>query len=362
MKLLLVVGARPNFMKIAPIDRECKHRGIETILVHTGQHYDQNMSDVFFKDLNMRKPDIHLNVGSASHSVQTAKILIEFEKVCIEHEPSIVVVVGDVNSTIACTVVAKKMNIPVAHVEAGLRSGDMNMPEEINRLMTDCVADILLTPSLDADENLKKEGVALDRIQFVGNIMIDSLYDAVQRCGKVAEEQFGLDGDYALLTLHRPSNVDSKDALEPLIRTMIKISNFIPILFPVHPRTKIRLDTFGLTSLFENANILLTEPLGYLDFISIMAESKIVLTDSGGLQEETTALGLPCLTLRENTERPITIHEGTNQLVGISSQKILDAFYDLQSTNFSTKGRIPKFWDGRTASRIIDSIVGFLNE
>lgn len=363
MKLLLVVGARPNFMKIAPIDRECAARGIETILVHTGQHYDENMSDIFFQDLNMRQPDIHLNIGSASHSVQTAKILVEFEKVCILEKPSIIVVVGDVNSTIACTLVAKKMNIPVAHVEAGLRSGDMSMPEEINRLMTDCVADLLLTPSQDADENLKNEGVASNRIKFVGNIMIDSLLDAIQRCGNVAEERFGLRDDYGLLTLHRPSNVDSKEALEPLIQTMIEISKTTPIVFPIHPRTKIRLENFGLFELLENQeNIHISDPLGYLEFISVMSRSKIVFTDSGGLQEETTALGLPCLTIRENTERPITIHEGTNRLVGTSREIILDAYRKLESTNFTTDGKIPKYWDGRTASRIIDSIVGFFDE
>jgi len=363
MKLLLVVGARPNFMKIAPIDRECQSRGIETILVHTGQHYDENMSDVFFQDLNMRRPDIHLNIGSASHSVQTAKILIEFEKVCIAEQPSMVVVVGDVNSTIACTLVAKKMNIPVAHVEAGLRSGDMSMPEEINRLMTDCVADLLLTPSQDADINLKNEGIASNRIQFVGNIMIDSLLDAIGRCGMVAEERFGLSGDYALLTLHRPSNVDTKESLEPLIQTMHEIAKSTPILFPVHPRTRIRLENFGLMDYLSSQHgIHISEPLGYLEFISVMSKSKIVLTDSGGLQEETTALGLPCLTLRENTERPITIHEGTNQLVGTSKERILSAYKEIKERNFSTTGRIPKYWDGQTSSRIINSIVGYLDE
>jgi len=361
-KIALIVGARPNFMKIAPIERECQHRGIQTILIHTGQHYDYNMSEIFFKDLNIREPDIHLNVGSDSHAKQTAKIMIEFEKVCIDENPSLVLVVGDVNSTIACTIVAKKMNIPVAHVEAGLRSGDRSMPEEINRILTDSISDLLLTPSIDGNENLLSEGIPSDRIHFVGNIMIDSLYDAIERCNGIKSD-LSLPDKYGLLTLHRPSNVDDKSKLTEIIQTIIEISNHIKIFFPIHPRTKNKLIEFGLMSTLKSSDdIILTEPLGYLDFIQAMSSSSLILTDSGGLQEETTALGIPCLTIRENTERPITILEGTNTLVGTSKSKILEEFYTLKSKDFSSNGKKPKFWDGRTSSRIIDVVEGYLND
>lgn len=357
--VILVVGARPNFMKIAPIHAELKKRGIAQILLHTGQHYDDNMSKIFFDDLGMPQPDIYLGIGSGSHATQTAKVMVEFEKVCKELKPSMVIVVGDVNSTVACSMVCAKEWIPCAHVEAGLRSFDRNMPEEINRLITDAIADYLLTPSPDGDENLRKEGVAEERIKRVGNIMIDSLFNNLERAkNSTIHSELGIEkGNYAVLTLHRPSNVDDKDAFEGILTALEQIGERIPLVFPLHPRTKNRAEQFGLTSrLKEIPNIILTGPAGYLDFVAIMAESKFVLTDSGGLQEETTALGIPCLTLRENTERPITVTEGTNTIVGNDAQVILDAAYDVLD-NGGKAGRIPELWDGHTAIRIADIIV-----
>jgi len=361
-KIALIVGARPNFMKIAPIDRECRRRGIETLLIHTGQHYDANMSDIFFEDLNMKSPDIHLNVGSGSHATQTAKIMIEFEKVCDEHRFAMVVVVGDVNSTIACTIVAKKLGIPVAHVEAGLRSFDREMPEEINRILTDSISDLLLTPSLDGNQNLENEGISKDRIKFVGNIMIDSLYDALDRV-KIREinpaKKINLER-YAVVTLHRPSNVDVEEKVNQLISHLVKISRRIPIVFPMHPRTRNTFERFGKLGVLENElDIHLLEPLGYLEFVSLIGSCKLVITDSGGLQEESTSLGIPCLTLRENTERPITITEGTNQLVDDLS-KLQEAVNSALTNEQQVTPRKPMYWDGRTAERIVDSVVSFL--
>ena len=357
--VILVVGARPNFMKIAPIHAELKKRGIAQILLHTGQHYDDNMSKVFFDDLGMPQPDIYLGIGSGSHATQTAKVMVEFEKVCKEHKPSMVIVVGDVNSTVACSMVCAKEWIPCAHVEAGLRSFDRNMPEEINRLITDAIADFLLTPSPDGDENLRKEGVAEERIKRVGNIMIDSLFNNLERAkNSTIHSELGIEkGNYAVLTLHRPSNVDDKEAFEGILTALEQIGERIPLVFPLHPRTKNRAEQFGLTSRLEEIpNIVLTGPAGYLDFVALMSESKLVLTDSGGLQEETTALGIPCLTLRENTERPITVTEGTNTIVGNDTQVILNAAYDVLD-NGGKAGRIPELWDGNTAKRIADIIV-----
>jgi UDP-N-acetylglucosamine 2-epimerase (non-hydrolysing) len=356
--VILVVGARPNFMKIAPIHAELARRGIAQILLHTGQHYDENMSKVFFDDLGMPEPDIYLGIGSGSHATQTAKVMVEFEKVCNEHKPSMVIVVGDVNSTVACSMVCAKEWIPCAHVEAGLRSFDREMPEEINRLITDAIADLLLTPSPDGDENLRKEGVAEERIKRVGNIMIDSLFNNLDR-SKSSTIHTDLDlekGTYGVLTLHRPSNVDEKDAFMRILTALEQIGERIPLVFPLHPRTRIRAEEFGLTERLEAIpNIVLTGPAGYLDFVALMADSKLVLTDSGGLQEETTALGIPCLTLRENTERPITVTEGTNTIVGNSTDVILDAANDILD-NGGKAGRIPDLWDGHTAERIADII------
>ena len=356
--VILVVGARPNFMKIAPIYNELKTRGVSQILLHTGQHYDENMSKVFFDDLGMPQPDIYLGIGSGSHATQTAMVMVEFEKVCKEHNPSMVIVVGDVNSTVACSMVCAKEWIPCAHVEAGLRSFDREMPEEINRLITDAIADYLLTPSADGDENLRNEGVSEERIKRVGNVMIDSLFNNLERSkNSTIHSDLNIEkGNYGVLTLHRPSNVDEKDAFIGIIGALEEIGSKIPLVFPLHPRTKNRAEQFGLTKRLESIpNIVLTGPAGYLDFIALMAESKLVLTDSGGLQEETTALGIPCLTLRENTERPITVTEGSNTIVGNNPQVIIDAAIEIIE-NGGKAGRIPELWDGKTAARIADII------
>ena len=346
-------------MKIAPINREFRRRGIETLLVHTGQHYDQNMSDVFFEDLNMKSPDVHLNVGSGSHATQTAKIMMEFEKVCDEHDFSMVVVVGDVNSTIACTLVAKKLGILVTHVEAGLRSFDREMPEEINRILTDSISDLLLTPSLDGNENLQNEGVSNTRVEFVGNIMIDSLYDALERVREMdinPAKALNLER-YSVVTLHRPSNVDSEEMVNQLVEHLVEISKKIAVVFPMHPRTRNNLRKFGKLSILEaEPSIFVLDPLGYLEFVSLVGGSTLVITDSGGLQEETTSLSIPCLTLRENTERPITITEGTNKL--ITDLSILQSSIDEALTSESIQNKQkPKYWDGRTAERIVNAII-----
>ena len=356
--VILVVGARPNFMKIAPLHAELARRDIRQILLHTGQHYDENMSQVFFDDLGMPEPDIYLGIGSGSHATQTATVMVEFEKVCKEHNPSMVVVVGDVNSTVACSMVCAKEWIPCAHVEAGLRSFDRQMPEEINRLITDAIANILLTPSPDGDENLRNEGVSEDRIIRVGNIMIDSLFNNLERCKtSMIHSELDLEkGNYGVVTLHRPSNVDDELAFAGIIKALEEIGSCIPLVFPLHPRTKNRAEQFGLYErLTAIPNIVLTGPAGYLDFIALMSESKLVLTDSGGLQEETTALGIPCLTLRENTERPITVTEGTNTIVGNDPKVIIDTALEVLN-NGGKAGRIPEMWDGKTAERIAEII------
>ncbi len=362
--VILVVGARPNFMKIAPIHAELERRGISQILLHTGQHYDENMSKVFFDDLGMPQPDIYLGIGSGSHATQTAKVMVEFEKVCKEHNPSMVIVVGDVNSTVACSMVCAKEWIPCAHVEAGLRSFDREMPEEINRLITDAIANYLLTPSPDGDENLRNEGVSENRIIRVGNVMIDSLFNNLERSrNSTIHSNLNIEKrNYGVLTLHRPSNVDEKDAFTGIIGALEEIGNKIPLVFPLHPRTKNRAEQFGLTKRLESIpNIVITGPAGYLDFVALMAESKLVLTDSGGLQEETTALGIPCLTLRENTERPITVTEGTNTIVGNDPKVIIDAANEILE-NGGKAGRIPELWDGKTAERIVDFIQTVIEE
>lgn len=349
-------------MKVAPIYAEMKRRSDEfaPMIVHTGQHYDAAMSDAFFDDLGMPKPDIHLGVGSGSHAVQTAKIMTEFEPVVLSEKPDWVLVVGDVNSTIACALVCAKLGVLVAHVEAGLRSRDRSMPEEINRILTDSISDLLLTTSQDADKNLRHEGIPTEKTRFVGNIMIDSLLEHM----KIAEsskvrEQLGLnDKDYAVLTLHRPSNVDDKQTFSCILTALFSISERLPIIFPVHPRTRAKMDEFGFAATIENANIRLINPLGYLDFMRLCSGARLVMTDSGGLQEETTVLGIPCLTLRNNTERPITIELGTNILVGTDPKKIKQAAFDvLDSVNSDAEIRIPPLWDGKTAVRICDELL-----
>jgi UDP-N-acetylglucosamine 2-epimerase (non-hydrolysing) len=349
-------------MKVAPIYAEMKRRSgeFEPLIVHTGQHYDAAMSDSFFDDLGLPKPDVYLGVGSASHAVQTAKIMTEFEPVVLQHKPDWVLVVGDVNSTIACALVCAKLGVKVAHVEAGLRSRDRSMPEEINRILTDSISDLLLTPSTDGDENLKAEGIAPEKIKFVGNVMIDSLVNQL----KIAETSpvtanLGLDDrKYAVVTLHRPSNVDDQKTFGGILEALLNISKEIPVIFPAHPRTKAKIDEFGFAARIENSNLKLIEPLGYLDFLKLYSCSRLVLTDSGGLQEETTFLRIPCLTLRENTERPITIEMGTNQLVGIDKDKIEKAALEILERPYSPGStKTPPLWDGKTAGRICDALL-----
>jgi UDP-N-acetylglucosamine 2-epimerase (non-hydrolysing) len=358
LKILNIVGARPNFMKISPIVREMRRREREflPLIVHTGQHYDAAMSDSFFTDLDIPKPDFHLEVGSGSHAVQTARIMTEFEPVVIEQKPDWVLVVGDVNSTIACALVCAKLGIRVAHVEAGLRSRDRTMPEEINRILTDAISDLLLTTSQDADENLKAEGVPAEKIRFVGNVMIDSLFYNLKKAtsSSIREDLRLEEKNYAALTLHRPSNVDERETLSGLLDALAQIGEKLPVIFPVHPRTKAKIEEFGFAGRIENSNIKLIEPLGYIDFLQLYSGARLVLTDSGGIQEETTALGIPCLTLRENTERPITIEMGTNILVGTNAEKITQTAFEVLENASNKDTKIPPLWDGRAAERICD--------
>lgn len=367
LKVINVVGARPNFMKVAPIVEAMKRRAQEfaPLLVHTGQHYDAQMSDAFFRDLALPQPDIYLGVGSGSHAQQTAAVMREFEPIVLRERPDWVIVVGDVNSTLACALVCVKLGVRVAHVEAGLRSRDRTMPEEINRLLTDQIADLLLTPSADADANLLAEGIAMERIRFVGNVMIDSLHAQLTRAreSQVRAELGVADRDYAVVTLHRPSNVDVRETLARIIHALEKISERLPVIFPVHPRTRRRLAEFGLPANVEGGTtpLRLIEPLGYLDFLHLFSGARLVLTDSGGIQEETTALGISCLTLRENTERPITVTLGTNQIVGTDPEKITRAATDALNQPpcqvVTSEQRIPPLWDGHTAGRILDELM-----
>lgn len=357
IKIVNVVGARPNFMKIAPIQREmANYKHIEPLLVHTGQHYDERMSKLFFDDLEMPKPDIYLNVGSASHAVQTAKIMIEFEQVLLEHQPHLVVVVGDVNSTAACSLVAVKLGIKVAHVEAGLRSFDRTMPEEINRLLTDAISDFLFVTEQSGLVNLKREGILDSKVHFVGHVMIDSLIHFTKKAAlSTIKQTLGLaDHSYALITLHRPGNVDNRENFCKLLNAFELIERDIKIIFPIHPRSKKMIKEFGLEERIDRMNnLILMEPLGYLDFMNLLHSARFVLTDSGGIQEETTYLGIPCLTMRENTERPVTVESGTNILVGSNTDLILSEAKKILSGN-EKKGKIPPLWDGKAAKRIVD--------
>ena len=357
MRILDVVGARPNFMKMAPLVRCLDERKIPQLLVHTGQHYDDNMSKVFFEDLRMPQADIHMGVGSGSHAEQTAKVMVGFEQVCLKEKPDLVVVVGDVNSTLACSIVATKLWIPVAHVEAGLRSFDRRMPEEINRLVTDRLSEILLTPSPDADENLRKEGTPEERIHRVGNIMIDSLAASLERAkASPVLDRLGLKPKgFGVLTLHRPSNVDDEKTLLGIMEVLHEISEELPIVFSCHPRTAQRLKAIrGYDRLAKRGDLRILEPLGYLDFLRLYSQSRIVLTDSGGLQEETTYLQIPCVTIRENTERPITLTEGTNVLAGRDPARIRAAARAALDGAPPRAKRVPDLWDGHTAPRIVD--------
>jgi UDP-N-acetylglucosamine 2-epimerase (non-hydrolysing) len=363
LKVINIVGARPNFMKVAPVVEAMRRRPaeFEPLVVHTGQHYDERMSDAFFRDLGLPRPDFHLGVGSGSHARQTAAVMERFEPVVLEHRPDWVLVVGDVNSTLACALVCAKLLIPVAHVEAGLRSRDRSMPEEINRLLTDQLADLLLTPSTDADENLRREGVPDERIRLVGNVMIDSLFAQLGRAAaSPVREELGVAGrDYAVVTLHRPSNVDEPRRLGRILSALRRLGEQLPVVFPAHPRTRKNMEEFGLGELVgEGGRVRVVEPLGYQDFLRLYSGARLVLTDSGGLQEETTALGIPCLTLRENTERPVTIELGTNRLVGTDPERILSAAREaLEESVHGGPARVPPLWDGRTAERILDALV-----
>jgi len=411
--IMHIVGARPNFMKIAPLVKAIKEHNqtgisphLDQIIVHTGQHYDEKMSELFFDHLGLPKPDINLEVGSASHAVQTAEIMIRFEKVLLQYQPDAIIVVGDVNSTIACTLVASKIQYPasnlrlatcnskrrrplIVHVEAGLRSFDRTMPEEINRILTDQLSDLLFTTEEDANENLKREGISSEKIFFVGNVMIDTLFqhlekakksDILNRLGLINQRlrtsdqglntrDYALSTPYAVLTLHRPSNVDHKETFLNILEALKEISQKIPIIFPAHPRTQNRIKLFHLDQYFKrfstsnlqlatcNSGIYCIEPLGYLDFLWLMANAKLVLTDSGGIQEETTVLGVSCVTIRENTERPITVKMGTNIVAGTKKENIINtALSQLNKLN-NASNPIPPLWDGQAAKRIVDILV-----
>ena len=356
IRLMAVAGARPNFMKIAPLLREMQSRsGLEFQLVHTGQHYDQAMSDGFFRDLGIPEPDVNLEVGSGTHGKQTADVLTKIEALMLENPPHALVVVGDVNSTIAAALAATKLHIPVAHVEAGLRSGDRAMPEEVNRVLTDQISDWLFTTEPDGERNLLAEGIDESRIHFVGNVMIDTLRANLERARQLdTPERLGVEpGGYACVTLHRPSNVDDPAVLLPILEVMEEIHAELPVVFPVHPRTRAAIERACPD---RRPQLLMTEPLGYLDFLRLVSDAKLVLTDSGGLQEETTALGVPCLTLRENTERPVTISQGTNELVGTDPEAIRARAREVLDGG-GKGGRIPELWDGLAAKRIVDVLV-----
>ena len=349
-----VVGARPNFMKIAPVVHELQRRGISQILVHTGQHYDPNMSRTFFGELKLPAPDIYLDVGSDTHARQTARIMVAFEEVCQQYQPDLVIVGGDVNSTLAVALVAAKLYIPVAHVEAGLRSFDRAMPEEINRVVTDQLSELLFTTEESANENLRREGIAEGSIHFVGNCMVDTLIKHVDAAiGRSPWQMFGVEpSGYALLTLHRPSNVDYRETLDLLIGAINEVSTRLPHLHPVHPRTRERLAQWKIQ---VAPSVNLCEPLPYLTFLGLMAKARFVLTDSGGIQEETTVLNIPCLTLRRNTERPVTITSGTNRLVGTDPKRIYQSVEAILAGELPSAKR-PPLWDGQASSRIADVI------
>ncbi|MGH8672379.1 MAG: non-hydrolyzing UDP-N-acetylglucosamine 2-epimerase [Burkholderiales bacterium] len=366
--VLCVVGARPNFMKIAPIMAAfaAQPQPVFAKLVHTGQHYDGAMNDQFFEALDIPRPDINLDVGSASHAIQTADIMRRFEPVIDAEQPRAILVVGDVNSTIACALVAAKKQVPVIHVEAGLRSFDRTMPEEVNRVLTDQISDLLFITEESARANLLREGILDERIHFVGNVMIDTLYHNLARAVPARDTLVALDESrwirgYAVLTLHRPSNVDDKPVLRKLLEVVRQIGEQLPVVFPLHPRTKARVEEFGLSTLLSAPEVLTLPPLGYLHMLGLTREARLVMTDSGGLQEETTALGVPCITLRNNTERPITVEHGTNSVVGQDPVRILSAAHDILS-NGGKSGRIPVYWDGKASQRIKQVLNSWLSD
>jgi UDP-N-acetylglucosamine 2-epimerase (non-hydrolysing) len=358
MKGMVVAGARPNFMKVAPIMAEFQRRtdlkDLKVLLVHTGQHYDSQMSDAFFEDLRIPPPDVNLGVGSGTHAEQTARVMVAFEELCTVERPDWVTVVGDVNSTLACGITTKKLGIALAHVEAGLRSGDRTMPEEINRLCTDAIADLLFTTDRIANKNLRNEGISEDRIHFVGNTMIDTLLRHIEHARSLALPDGLTDGEFAVLTLHRPGNVDNRETLTGICSVMQDISRQIPVVFPMHPRTRKRLKEFNLFELLGNdTRIKVMEPLSYLPFLGLVAHSRMVLTDSGGIQEETTVLKIPCITMRPHTERPITCEVGTNMLVGTDPDKVRATTLSVLNRGLQTSS-IPEKWDGHAAARIVE--------
>ena len=356
LKIINVVGARPNFMKIAPIMEVMqRHEGIDPLLLHTGQHYDHAMSDLFFNQLGLPKPDVYLGVGSGSHGEQTSKIMLDFEKVVQDIRPDLVLVVGDVNSTIACGLVAVKQGIKLVHVEAGLRSFDRSMPEEINRVLTDQISDYLFITEASARENLQREGIDTGKIFFVGNVMIDTLmkHRAKAATSTILEQLGVAPKEFVLVTLHRPANVDNREILTGLWRVLENIGETLPVVFPVHPRTQKQFEKFGLdVNGNGRSNIRVIEPIGYLDFLRCMESARFVLTDSGGIQEETTVLGVPCITARENTERPVTVTEGTNRVVGRNPERLLEEANKILHGN-GKSGRLPELWDGKSAERIV---------
>lgn len=368
--ILCVVGARPNYMKMAPlIEAFGRHAGMPaTLLIHTGQHYDPEMNSRLFQDLQLPRPDLNLEVGSGSHAVQTAEIMRRFEPVVDTHRPSCVVVVGDVNSTLACSLVASKKRVAIVHVEAGLRSFDRTMPEEVNRVLTDQIADVLYTTERSAHDNLLREGVARERMHFVGNVMIDSLLnhraravparDTLRRAG-LPQDRLGRWERFGVVTLHRPSNVDDREILSALLGTLRAVGERLPLVCPLHPRTTSNIDRFGLGNLIDSENLLILSPQGYLEMLGLIADATLILTDSGGIQEETTVLGVPCLTLRENTERPITVEQGTNTVVGRDHDLIVATVENILQTG-GKQGRRPELWDGRAGERIAEHLAGWL--
>ena len=360
MLVISVVGARPNFMKMAPVISALREGGIHSYLVHTGQHYDKNMSQVFFDELKLPVPDKFLGVGSGSHAEQTAKVLIEFEKICLDEKPDLVIVAGDVNSTLACALVASKLNIPVAHIESGLRSFDRAMPEEINRVLTDRISDLLFVTEESGMKHLKREGIQSNKIHFVGNTMIDSVIKSLPvTLGQEPWEKYKLtQNDYCLITMHRPSNVDSQENIGNIISMLNRMSERLQIIFPIHPRTQKALKNSTITL---SNKIKLLDPLSYFDFLGIMSQAKVVVTDSGGIQEETTYLGVQCITVRKNTERPITIALGTNHLVGNNSDAVLETFNAILNGNIKN-GNVPPKWDGKSGQRIAKIIKEYLSK
>ena len=358
MRVLHVVGARPNFMKAHAVVAALEaYDGVQQLLVHTGQHYSSSMSEVFFQQLGLMRPHVNLEVGSGSHSEQTARIMLRFAEIAGQQSPDLVLVYGDVNSTVAAALVCAKAGIPLGHVEAGLRSFDRSMPEEINRVVTDRISDLLFTPSADADVNLRNEGIEAERIHLVGNVMIDTLLRLLPSCS--ASQTFsrlGLSGSYSLVTLHRPSNVDDPARLASILEGLDRISRHIQVVFPVHPRTQSRLDAARTGR--EHSSLRRLPPLGYLDFLTLLQKASLVITDSGGVQEETTFLGIPCLTLRDNTERPVTVESGTNTLIGSDMEKLLTEALKILKADQAAEHTVPPLWDGKSGQRIAEIVAG----